>query len=83
MSMNERNDPSDPYPQHRHRRRPRHRGARPRGRPALVKKQQVIDLIDTCSFCEVEAGTRYQKVYFCVHHVLLFYLGLKYVSWID
>jgi hypothetical protein len=49
----------------------------------LVKKQQVIDLIDTCSFCEVEAGTRYQKVYFCVHHVLLFYLGLKYVSWID
>lgn len=44
---------------------------------------KIDDLETICSFCDDEANTKYQTVYFCSLHLIRFYLGLKYVYWID
>ena len=49
----------------------------------MSKRKKPIDLETTCSFCEEDATTKYQRTYFCWDHVLRFYLGLKYTGWID
>ena len=41
----------------------------------------MIDLETTCSFCEAEATTHSKKVYFCSHHLIIFWLGLKYTGY--
>ena len=43
----------------------------------------MIDLETRCSFCDEEATTKYQQVYFCWTHLVRFWFGLKYVGEVE
>lgn len=43
----------------------------------------MIDLETLCTFCDEEATTKYQAVYFCRDHLIVFWFGLRYTGWTD